>query len=324
MISNDINPRVSIVMAIYRPKISWFIEQLLSLNNQSYQNLELLIWNDCPEDETDYYNLVSNYITKFQFSVFKGNKNLGSNGAFSELIKLVTSEYIVFCDQDDIWLPEKIQVLYETRKVTNADLLCSDMYVIDEDSNLLANSIVKVRKHQLFYYGEDVFGYLLKHNFVTGCTMFVKATFAKEALPIPNTYFHDWWIALYVAARGCVKVVDRPLIKYRIHTTNQSEFLKGIYSKSDYFNKWIMLFRDRIFDAYRVYVTSEQKAQIDVLYELSLIRCEYFRKFSVKNFLNLIKAKCSNRKTIILELMLPFIPNSIFKILLDQIRKGRI
>lgn len=218
-------PLVTILMAIYKPNIKWLEEQLQSINAQSYANLKLLVWNDAPDDKTDYEPVYRKHITNFHYEIYVGKENMGSNGAFAELTKLASSEYVAYCDQDDIWLPEKLAILVEKVQRSKADLLCSDMYVIDKDSNIVADSITKVRPRQIFYTGSDLFSYLLSRNFVTGCTTLVRTETAKKALPFPKEFVHDWWLALYSAAYGKLDVVKQPLIKYRIHGNNQTGVL---------------------------------------------------------------------------------------------------
>ena len=54
-------PKVVIALSIYKPNLKWLEELLISLNNQTYQNIELLVWNDCPEDNFDYDKYFSQY-----------------------------------------------------------------------------------------------------------------------------------------------------------------------------------------------------------------------------------------------------------------------
>ena len=90
-------PSVTIAMAMYKPNITWLREQLISLNKLDYPNLNLIVWNDCPTDD-NHEELFAELITKFPFRVIKGKENLGSNGAFEQLTRLITTEYIAYCD----------------------------------------------------------------------------------------------------------------------------------------------------------------------------------------------------------------------------------
>ena len=106
-------------MSIYKPQKSWLIEQLDSLNSQSYKNLELIVYNDCPEDEFNYDEFFEKHITNFNFRIINGNVNLGSTLAFEKLTTIADGDYFAYCDQDDIWLPEKIEILVNKIKEIN-------------------------------------------------------------------------------------------------------------------------------------------------------------------------------------------------------------
>ena len=229
--------KIDILMAIYKPNLKWLEEQLISLNNQTYENLNLIVWNDCPDDNFNYDKFFNKYITEFKFKIYKGEINLGSNKAFEKLTKLAKSEYVAYCDQDDIWLPEKLSKLVLKMQETNADLICSDMFVIDKNSKVVADKITQVRPHQIFYKGLNLFEYLFSKNFVTGCTTLVKTEFAKSVLPFPDEYVHDWWLGICAAKNNKLEMFDESLIKYRIHDSNQTGILGGINKKRDYYEK---------------------------------------------------------------------------------------
>ena len=316
--------KITIAMAIYHPNLMWFREQLESLNNQTYNNIEIFIYNDSPNDEFEYIKFISKYLNRFPFKYLKGQKNLGSNKAFEFLTNIIESDYIAYCDQDDIWLPEKLEVLVKELEIENADLLCSDMYVIDKNSNIISNSITKIRPHQKFFYGKNLFEYLALHNFVTGCTMLVKSSAAKKAIPFSELYYHDWWLALNIVIDGKIKIIDKPLIKYRIHNTNQSEFLKGIYSVNDYYLKWISLFNDRVLELTKLNLNKMQKQYVENLYSYAKCRIMYFNNPNINNMFNLLKFRKINKKTTYFEVILPFLPKWLFKFIITQIRRGKI
>ena len=308
-------------MAIYKPNLKWLEEQLVSLNNQTYKNLNLIIWNDYPDDKFNYDEFFKKHINNFKFKIYKGKNNFGSNKAFEELTKLATGEYIAYCDQDDIWLPEKINVLVKYMIKANADLICSDMYVIDKNSNIVADRISKVRPHQIFYKETNLFEYLFSKNFVTGCTTLVKAEFAKKTLPFPKEYVHDWWLALNAAANGKLEIVEESLIKYRIHDTNQTGILNGVNTKKDYYDKRIKLVKNRskiLIERFADNKTVNEFAQFAKYRDL------YYRQRNFRNFYNLFKLRYFNKLTTYFELIMPTLPEFIFKFIIKQIRKGNI
>ena len=316
--------KVSILMAIYKPNIKWLIEQLESLNNQTYKNLELTVYNDCPEDKTNYEKIYAKYITNFKFSIIRGESNLGSTEVFAKLTEYADGDYIAYCDQDDIWLPNKIKTLVEKIIETNADMVCSDMYVIDAESKVVADSIIKVRPRHVFYNGANMFKQAIIHNWVTGCTVLIKTDMAKRALPFPKEFVHDAWLAAYVGAYGKIVNLNKSLIKYRIHGNNQTTVLVGINSKEDYYKDRIKGFKEKLEIVEKRFLNVELKNDIRELSDFINVRFRYYQKTNIFNFYNLLKFKKFNRSTVYFELCLPFMPEFIFRFLVKQIRKGNI
>lgn len=229
-------PRIAILMAVYEPRMDWLREQLLSLNAQTYPNLMLYVRDDCsptvPFEEIQ--SCVQDCIRAFPYEIKRNEKNLGSNGTFELLTQEAEGEYFAYCDQDDVWLPEKLTVLEEAMSQSGALLVCSDMYIIDGGENQTANSITKVRRHHVFKSGENLAEELIFHNFVTGCTMLVRSEQAKAAVPFCPYMVHDHYLALWCAVRGSVQSLLQPLIRYRIHGGNQTGLLAGVTDKASY------------------------------------------------------------------------------------------
>lgn len=229
-------PRISILMAVYEPRMDWLREQLLSLDAQTYPNLKLYIRDDCsptvPYEAIQ--SCVQDCIRAFPYEIKRNEKNLGSNGTFEMLTQEADGEYFAYCDQDDVWLPEKLTVLQGVMKESGAELVCSDMYIIDGEGRRVANSITKVRRHHVFHSGNGLAPNLLVSNFVTGCTMLTRAERAKEALPFCPYMVHDQYLALFAAVRGSIVSVLDPLICYRIHGSNQTLAMTGVRDKESY------------------------------------------------------------------------------------------
>lgn len=316
--------KVAILLALYNPNKAWLVELLNSLNEQSYDNLILLAWNDNPKDTYDYQTLFAKYIRNFEFRIYQGNVNLGSNGAFEELTKLVDTEFIAYCDQDDIWLPDKITTLVKVSGENNSLLVCSDMYVINEYGEVVADSITKVRPRQILYDGQSQFEYLLNHNFVTGCTTLVRSDFAKKCLPFPKEYVHDWWLALQCAAIDKIMIVYKPLIKYRIHSTNQTGTLSGVVDKQSYYKERIEVLLNRGQILKKTFSAGTFIEKINQYCDVSERRAQYFNRFSWRNFYHLFQVRSFNKMTIYFELLIPFLPNLMFKKILSLIQRGKI
>ena len=106
-------PLISILMAVYEPRIDWLREQLVSLNEQTYPNLRLYIRDDCSPTVSyeQIQSCVQDCITHFPYTITRSEKNLGSNGTFELLTREAEGVLFAYCDQDDVWLPEKLEVL---------------------------------------------------------------------------------------------------------------------------------------------------------------------------------------------------------------------
>ena len=229
-------PLISILMAVYDPNMDWFRQQLLSLNAQTYPNLRLYVRDDCsphvPHEEIAA--LIGECITAFPVRMERNEKNLGSNLTFQRLTEEAEGEVFSYCDQDDVWMPDKLSRLMEVMEREKALMVCSDMRVIDGEGKSLADSITQVRRHHVFRSGEGLAPGLLTLNFVTGCTMIVDASCAKAAVPFCPYLVHDQFLALCCASKGVVYSLLEPTISYRIHGNNQTGIMTGVKDKESY------------------------------------------------------------------------------------------
>lgn len=308
---------------MYKPRIAWLVELLVSLNAQTYKNIELLVWNDCPED-SDHEEVFSKYITCFPFKIYHGEQNLGSNVVFQKLTELAGGTYIAYCDQDDIWLEGKIDILLQATEHSKYSLVYSDMQVMDENSKLIAESITKVRKHQSFGSDEGAFMALLRKNFVTGCTILVETSLAKAALPFPVEIFHDYWLALYAAAYGKIHFCPSSLIRYRVYGQSQSATMKGIFCKHDYYEKRILFYLSFLRMLEKRITKDDFKGEITFFMNWAEARRDYFVNPTVKNCYSLFTKGYRWDLTTIFEMILPFVPEKVFRFLVQEIKKGRL
>ena len=227
-------PLISVLMAVYHPPINWLEEQLCSLDLQSYPDLELLICDDCPEYPVEE-EIFKRCVKKIPWRLIRNSYNEGSNKASERLTMMAQGEYIAYCDQDDIWHPDKIEKLYGAlRQNPKAGLVCADMCVIDAQGRKKAESIREIRSKLRFGEGAGLFPQLLRSNFVTGCDMLISADLAREAVPFCPYLVHDHWLAIYVSTEHEIGFVPESLIDYRIHDKNQTGVLSGVNSRADY------------------------------------------------------------------------------------------
>lgn len=233
-------PPIAILMAVYEPRMDWLREQLESLEAQTYPELKLYVRDDCsptvPYGEIEH--CVAECIRSFPYEIRRNDRNLGSTGTFELLTREAEGAYFAYCDQDDVWLPEKLALLQETLEEGGALLVCSDMYVIDGDGKRIADSITDLYKQYEFRSGDGLVPGLLVSPFVTGCTMLIRGETARTALPFCPYMFHDYYLSLRAASEGRIVSSPRKLILRRIHGANLSAAMP-VTGKADYFAVYI-------------------------------------------------------------------------------------
>ena len=164
--------------------------------------------------------------SRFVFGAEQG-QHLGAAGNFLSLVRQAEADYILLCDQDDVWEPEKIAVLkqemrsLESRYGANTPLLVhSDCSLINENGELIGESFFR---RQGWDPAAVTLPRLLVQNNVTGCTLIMNEALRKlvaSHAKAKELFMHDWFIALTAAAFGHISFVDRPLTRYRQHGDN--------------------------------------------------------------------------------------------------------
>lgn len=218
-------PEVDILMATYHGE-KYLETQIYSILNQSFQDFRLLICDDHSKDRTS--QLLEEFSVKYpdKIVIIKSEKNLGAKGNFSYLMQHAEANYIMFADQDDFWMKEKIEkTLNEMKRLENVHgrllplLVHSDLTVVDQDCAVLDNSFWKYSNLKVDSYQK--INRFLVQNVVTGCTMMINQNLCKLSFPIPaESFMHDWWIALVASAFGKIGLVNEPTILYRQHSSN--------------------------------------------------------------------------------------------------------
>ncbi|WP_312647410.1 glycosyltransferase [Aminipila sp.] len=313
-------PLVNIVMATFNPRMDWLKEQLQSLNEQTYKNIIIYIRDDCSDKVSleEIKAFIKETITNFPYSIQQNAENIGSNRTFEKLTEQAEGQYIAYCDQDDIWLPEKIQKLVDFIQQTNSQLVCSDVYVIDTKGKTNANSITGARKRHVFKEGGNLANDLLFRNFVIGCTMLMPTKLAKDAMPFVEDMVHDHYLALYASTKGSIDVYKENLIRYRIHESNQTNILSKVSNKATYYQVRIKPYLRRMEQLKKRFDIKE----LDEAYEWAQAREVYYQnKSSSKALWHL---RHLDKNTTIFELVMLRMPSSVFNSVLTWIQRGKV
>lgn len=214
--------KVDILLATYNGE-KYIKEQIESILNQTYKNIQIIISDDCSKDGTR--QILKEYEKNDKIKVFYQEKNLGYVKNFEFLLKQAESNLYMLSDQDDVWKKEKVEKTVEKLQKENLDLVFGDLEVVDENLNTLYKSYNQYMHltHKIKKYCKD---YRLQYlyNCMTGCTMLSKKEWIDKILPCPldsKYVIHDYWIGLIIALNGKVGYLSEPYILYRQHGTNQ-------------------------------------------------------------------------------------------------------
>jgi glycosyltransferase involved in cell wall biosynthesis len=209
---------VSIAVCTYNGA-QFLIEQLDSLVNQTYPNLEIIVVDDCSSDDT--INILKRYQLKYNFfSYIQNDHNLGYVKNFEKAIECCNGDYIALSDQDDIWDPDKIKLLVEHIGVQ--DLIYHDSSFIDGNGNAIPGKLSDVYPFFEGARSEPFFFY----NCVSGHSILFKKQIVADIIPFDKRWFHDRWIAFIAAERGGIALLKKELVKYRQHTSSETDALK--------------------------------------------------------------------------------------------------
>ncbi len=230
--------KVSILLSVYKPNPEFLKKQLLSLNEQSYPNIDLVVWNDCPDCDLDE-DLFAECITAFEYKLYDEKINLGYAKAFEKLVTLADGEYICFCDQDDIWEKDKIKLCISALKEQRGTVAVCDRSLMDENDNIYCESVKQSSKLACDRWntGDDITAKTLFFCHAPGMSIHAKKSDVLEFTPFPKGVAHDRWLMTVLSAKGKAVYVDQPLIRYRRYGQNASGVLVGINSKQDYYKK---------------------------------------------------------------------------------------
>lgn len=219
------NPTVDILMATYNGE-RFVGEQIESIQHQTYQNWRLLVSDDCSSDGT--LDVVKAYAAKdSRISVVsEGVRHGGAKENFMSLLVKSCSPYAMFCDQDDVWFPRKIEAsLSKLRGIEgfrpNAPcLVFTDMQVVDSGLNVISPSF---ERDSNIDPSRTSFPQVLAQSLGAGCTMIFNRPLVELMTFSPaydDMIMHDHWATIVAAAFGSIGYVDEPLSYYRQHGDN--------------------------------------------------------------------------------------------------------
>jgi len=218
---NDL-PLVSICMSSYN-NAKFVLRTLQSIQKQTYKNIQLVIVDDCSVDNS--VELIDQWLasTDTKCCFVKHERNMGVCRVANQMIENSLGKYMSIIASDDIMMPEKIERQVAEFEQLTADygLLYSDVYVIDENDNILNDIVLKSQLPEFVVSREEIFIELLKSNFIPGVTVLIRVDAMREVGGFDEELFYDDW-DMWLRISKLYKVHYSSFIsaKYRVLSTS--------------------------------------------------------------------------------------------------------
>ena len=277
---------VDILLATYNGE-KYVIEQIESILHQTYKNIRLLISDDCSTDDTR--QILEQYQKKDnRIEIFFQEKNLGYIRNFAFLLNQVKNKYYMLSDQDDVWLPEKVEKSIQFLKQNNADLVFGDLKVVDKDLNTIYPSFGDFMKlNRKIKKCIDSYKVNYLYNCVTGCTILAKSSTITNILPLPHSskyVVHDHWIGLMTSLNGKLAYMPEKYILYRQHGNNQvgTDKISHKFTKLEDVRNLFIEVKLGLFTTY----VKHDKIFTEELKEQNKKALQYFEMLKTKKYLN--------------------------------------
>ena len=227
------SPSISVALCSFNGA-RYIHEQLHSIAEQSVVPDELVISDDGSSDDTlqaihEALEQLSQSIPAFaatRITLLKNSSPLGVTKNFEQAITATTGDIVVLCDQDDVWLPNKLQQMHAAfAESKNSSFVFGDADLIDAQGKPLGMTLfdglsLKNSERNGIENGKAL-DVLIKRNIVTGATAGFTRDIALASLPFPAGWVHDEWLAMVAAIKHSRFVVLESLLGYRQHGGNQ-------------------------------------------------------------------------------------------------------
>lgn len=208
---------ISVCIATYNGA-PYITEQLASICAQLSDNDEIIVSDDGSTDGT------LDFVRAFgdpRIRIVRNQSQRSYTANFENALRHAQGDYIFICDQDDVWLPNKVETIVHYLCDEGYSIVAHDAIVTDAHLQTIAPSYYQIKGH-IF---RNLTGNLIRFSFL-GCCLAIRKEVLDKALPFPSDHLlctHDNWLFLCAAAIGKAKVLDEPLIYYRRHAGNTSQ-----------------------------------------------------------------------------------------------------
>jgi len=209
---NAQTPCISIVMATYNGE-RFLSKQIESHLQQTYPNLAFIYLDDYSTDNT--WSILQEFEQKDnRVKIYQNEQNLGYIKTFEKAMQLAASELIALSDQDDIWLPCKLQDLFQS--LGNYSLIYSDSELIDENDVRLGRNMSDIKK-QIAYHTPLMYTF---GAWAPGHSMLFRTDIIPNDFRFPTFVTHDYTLGFLATCKQGINYIPKPLVLYRQHTQN--------------------------------------------------------------------------------------------------------
>lgn len=282
----DKKTKVAVLLATYNGE-KYLEEQIESLRKQKNVEVSILVRDDCSTDDT--IKILKKYEKNNILKWYTGEHLNVCNGFLNLISNAPDADYYAFCDQDDVWDENKLEVaIRELKKMDSKKpaLYYSSLRLVDENLKFLSNHILNIRRNNMT-------SYVISN--IAGCTAVFNRTLLKKVRQYNPEYIlmHDGWIyKICVALGGSIYVDETPHISYRQHNNNVVGLHKGLKAEFEKIKKYIYKFeiQKQMYSLYKGY----SNEMLPEYKELTEQICNYDR--SIIDKIKLLRNKNINFK----------------------------
>lgn len=222
---------ISVALAAYKGE-KYIYEQIKSILPQLAEHDEIIVSDDRPGGITE--KIVRKMMEKDKRIHYVEGNGKGVVANFINAIRHCHGDKIFLCDQDDVWLPDKVRLVMK-EFYNGADLVLHNAYVTDKKLNITNSSFFELRGSR-----KGVIRNIVKNSYM-GCCMAFDRKMLKHIMPIPKSApMHDQWIGLVCEVYGKVTFIDQPLIYHRMHGNNVTGTSKTSFSQKMEWRRYLI------------------------------------------------------------------------------------
>lgn len=287
--------KVSVALIVYNGS-NYMRTQIDSILTQTHKVDEIIVIEDSSKDNTK--EILNKYYIKNPslFFIYHNNKNLGSYKSIEKAIKFCTGDIILLADHDDYWEPNKVAIIVNYfQNNPEIDGIFSNGFLMDENSKVNKNYILwdsMCFPFKLINNQEDLKIYINTiDNCATGAAMAIrnKLDFINKPFPVIKYLIHDRWIAINLAEKNKLGVLNKKLIKYRLHPAQETG------GKKESIEEFIKINEDLFFENTQVknfkdlkYILNKLEINLHIQKEIKKIK---YKDFENEKYINILRNK---------------------------------